>query len=138
MKNRSIYITEYDMERLRKLIEDEKRFNKRNIEHLQELEAELDRGQLIASKDVPGDVITMNSQVRLVDLDTGEEMICTLVFPGDADVDQNKISILAPVGTALLGFRVGDTIEWQVPDGLRRLEVAETLYQPEASGDYDL
>lgn len=138
MQNRSIYITEFDMERLRKLIEDEKRFNKRNIEHLQELEAELNRGQLIASKDVPADVITMNSQVRLVDLDTDEEMVCTLVFPNNADIDQNKISILAPVGTALLGFRVGDTIEWQVPGGLRRLKVTETLYQPEAAGDYHL
>lgn len=138
MKNRSIFITEYDLERLRKLIEDEKRYSKRNLDYLHELEAELNRGQVIASKDVPGDVITMNSQVCLVDLDTQEEMTCTLVFPDEADIDQNKISILAPVGTALLGFRVGDTIEWQVPGGLRRLEVKQILYQPEAAGDYHL
>jgi regulator of nucleoside diphosphate kinase len=76
--------------------------------------------------------------VSLIDLDSAEEMVLTLVFPRDADLNQDKISVLAPIGTAVLGYHVGDTIEWEVPDGTRRLEVRKIIYQPEASGDYDL
>jgi regulator of nucleoside diphosphate kinase len=80
----------------------------------------------------------MNSRVGLVDLDTEEEMVYTLVFPHEADITQSKISVLAPIGTAILGYRVGDTLTWQVPDGMRRLRVKQILYQPEAAGDYHL
>jgi regulator of nucleoside diphosphate kinase len=135
---RTIYITEYDAQRLRELLEDAKGAGYRGRDDLRNLEAELNRGKLVAPQDVPGDAITMNSRVCLVDLDTGEETIYTLVFPKDADISQNKISVLAPIGTAMLGYRVGDTFEWQVPEGLRRLKVKEILYQPEASGDYHL
>jgi len=124
--------------RLRNLLEDAKATGYRGRDDLKELEAELNRGTVVAPQEVPGDVITMNSKARLIDLDTGEEMIYTLVFPDDADIDQNKISVLAPIGTAMLGYRVGDTFEWQVPEGLRRLSVEEILYQPEAAGDYHL
>jgi regulator of nucleoside diphosphate kinase len=61
-----------------------------------------------------------------------------VVFPSEADSEQGKISILAPVGTALLGYRVGDTVEWKLPGGLRRLKIERILYQPEAAGDYHL
>lgn len=138
MTDRAIYITEYDIVRLRNLLEDAKATGYRGRDDLKELEAELNRGTVVAPQEVPGDVITMNSKARLIDLDTGEEMIYTLVFPDDADIDQNKISVLAPIGTAMLGYRVGDTFEWQVPEGLRRLSVEEILYQPEAAGDYHL
>jgi regulator of nucleoside diphosphate kinase len=80
----------------------------------------------------------MRSKVRLRDLDTGEEMVYTLVFPSEANFDEGKISVLAPVGTAMLGYRVGSLIEWEVPSGRRRLKVEELLYQPEAAGDYNL
>jgi len=80
----------------------------------------------------------MNSKVRLKDLDSGEEVIYSLVFPNDANVAENKISVLAPVGTALIGYRVGDPIEWKVPRGLKRLKIEEILYQPERAGDYHL
>ena len=138
MNGRAIYITEYDLTRLRILLEDAKASGYRGRDDLRELEAELNRGTVVAPQEVPGDVITMNSKARLIDLDTGEEMIYTLVFPDDADIDQDKISVLAPIGTAMLGYRVGDTFEWQVPEGLRRLRVEEILYQPEAAGDYHL
>jgi regulator of nucleoside diphosphate kinase len=65
-------------------------------------------------------------------------MVYTLVFPSEANFDEGKISVLAPVGTAMLGYRVGDSIEWEVPSGRRRLKVEELIYQPEASGDYNL
>jgi regulator of nucleoside diphosphate kinase len=134
MSSESIYITDYDMERLRKLLQLEKIFNP-DREDLQGLEAELSRAQVVASREIPQDIVMMNSKVRFIDLDTGEEMTYTLVFPEEANIDQNRISVLAPIGTALLGYRVGDTLEWKVPAGLRRLKVTEILYQPEAAGN---
>ena len=138
MEARTIYITEFDMQRLRALIGGAKRLDPRGNQYLESLESELSRGILVAPTEVPPDVVTMNSRVRLVDLDTNEEMVYTLVFPDDADMAKSKISVLAPIGTAMLGYRVGDTFEWQVPDGARRLQVKKVLYQPEAAGDYDL
>ncbi len=135
----SIYITEPDRQRLEKLIEIAGgRGSVENEEYLRKLERELDMAETVAPADVPGDVITMRSKVRLKDMDTGEEMVYTLVFPSEADFGEGKISVLAPVGTAMLGYRVGSRIEWQVPSGLRRLKVEEMLYQPEAAGDYNL
>jgi len=71
-------------------------------------------------------------------LDTGEEMIFTLVFPGNASIERDRISVVAPIGTAMLGHRVGDEFEWEVPAGSVRLRVEEVLYQPEAAGDFHL
>ncbi len=138
MKEHIIYITEYDLKRLRELIADAKQANSRGNEYLDSLDAELVRGQVVASTEIPPDVVTLNSQVCIVDLDTHEEMVYTLVFPHEADMAQSKISVLAPIGTAMLGYRVGDEFTWQVPDGVRRLRVKQILYQPEASGDYHL
>jgi len=138
MEERIIYITEYDLKRLRELIEEAKRVDRRGNEYLESLDAELSSGKVVAPTEVPPDVVTMNSQVRLIDLDTHEEMVYTLVFPQEADISQSKISVLAPIGTAMLGYRVGSTFTWKVPDGVRRLQVKEVLYQPEASGDYHL
>jgi regulator of nucleoside diphosphate kinase len=80
----------------------------------------------------------MRSKVRLLDIDAGKEVVYSLVFPNEADLDQGKISVLAPIGTAMIGYKVGDVIEWEVPAGLRRLQVEEILYQPETAGDYHL
>ena len=138
-KEASIYITELDRQRLEKLIEVAGgRNGVENHEYLRKLEHELDLAETVSPEEVPGDVITMRSKVRLKDLDTGEEMVYTLVFPSEANFDEGKISVLAPIGTAMLGYRVGSRIEWQVPSGLRRLKVEEILYQPEAAGDYNL
>jgi regulator of nucleoside diphosphate kinase len=136
MQDGIIHVTEPDMECLRKLLKAEKRFDKSGRDDLQNLEAKLDQSQLIAQREVPKDVITLNSKVRLTDLGTGEEMSYTLVLPNEADIDQHRISILAPIGTAMLGYSVGDTFEWRVPGGLRQLEVKEILHQPEASEDH--
>lgn len=135
----SIYITKPDRQRLEKLIEIAGgQGGVENHEYLRKLEHELDLAETVSPEEVTGDVITMRSQVRLRDLNTGEEMVYTLVFPSEANFDEGKISVLAPIGTAMLGYRVGSRIEWQVPSGLRRLKVEEILYQPEAAGDYNL
>ncbi|MBN1289193.1 MAG: nucleoside diphosphate kinase regulator [Actinobacteria bacterium] len=135
---KEIYITDFDLERLKGLIESAEITMGRDSKHLVELESELRRAKVVDSKDIPRDVITMNSQVDLTDVDTGKKMILTLVFPPDADMDKNKISILAPVGTAMIGYGKGDIIEWPVPAGRKRLRVDGILYQPESAGDYHL
>ncbi len=138
-KEAMIYITEVDLDRLRKLIDlssnSQVSWNK---PYLQKLADELERAEVVDPKGIPKDTITMMSTARLKDLDSGKEMIYSLVFPHEADASEGRISILAPVGTAMIGYRVGDVIEWEVPSGLRRLKVEEVLYQPEASGDYHL
>ena len=138
MRERAIYITHFDMERLRKLLEGARLWSQRDRGNLDKLEEELDRAILVASEDVPGDVVTMNSQISVRDLDSKKEMTLRLVFPSDADYEQDRISILAPIGTALIGYRAGDTVEWRVPAGVKRLKIIAVLYQPEAAGDYHL
>ena len=138
MEQRTIHITENDLRRLKEFIQDARRVKLRKNEDLDHLEAELARARVVAAEDVPADVITMNSTVQLLDVDAHEEMTYTLVFPKDAEMSQGKISVLAPIGTAMLGYRVGDTFTWKVPQGLRRFEVKKVLYQPEAAGDLHL
>lgn len=138
MQEKNIYVTENDAKRLQTLLEVAKQSQYYGSDELQKLGAELNRAIVVASKDVPRDVITMNSKVRLLDLETKEEMTYTLVFPDEADFAEGKISVLAPIGTAMLGYRAGDTFSWQVPAGIRRIKILSILYQPEASGDYHL
>ena len=138
MGEKPIYITEFDLERLRTLLQEAQYTNYRKSIYLDKLQQEINRAIIVAPKEIPGDVVTMNSTISLEDLDTREEEIFTLVFPENADLNQGKISIFAPIGTALLGYKVGDIFEWEVPDGKRRLLVKSILFQPEASGDYDL
>ena len=133
-----IFVTEHDHERLSALIESNREDNAGDIEYLLTLEEELDRAEIVDPKEIPADVITMRSQVRLKDLVSGEANVYSLVFPAEANVGEGKISILAPIGTAILGYKRGDTIEWPVPSGLRRIKVDEVLYQPEAAGEYGL
>lgn len=138
MKKRSIYITEFDQERLEELIAVARDFRDKDRQDLDDLAGELTRAKVVDSKKVPKDVVTMNSKVLLRDVDTGEEMTYTLVFPKNADVGRGMISVLAPIGTAILGYRQGNVVEWRVPSGIRKLEVKTILYQPEAAGDYHL
>ena len=138
MSERAIQITEIDRKRLLDVIVEAQSAGYRGSVYLEKLRGELERAEVVNPQEIAGDVITMNSRVTLVDLDTGEEETYTLVYPENADAAQGQLSILAPIGTAMLGYRVGDLFEWDVPDGKRRLRVEKILYQPEASGDFDL
>ena len=133
MKLHNIVITEPDMERLRYLLDPVRRPLSKDQEHLDVLEQELDRAQILSPGETPPEVVTMNSRVRLKNLTTGAEMTYTLVFPKDADLKAGKISVLAPIGTAILGYRAGDVIAWNVPGGKRKFRIEEVLYQPEAA-----
>jgi len=97
------------------------------------LENELNRARIVAPEKVPPDVITINTRAEFLDLETGERMEFTVVLPIDANTNDGKISVLAPLGTAMLGYRVGDEFVWHVPHGLRRLKVIKLHFQPEAS-----
>ncbi len=136
MKINKIYVTRNDYDRLMQLIATVKINSPKDKECLDKLRGELERAQIIAPQQVKPDVVTMNSTVRMRDLDDAQLYEYQLVYPLDADPEHNKLSILAPVGTALLGFRVGDAVQWQVPAGIRRFCIEQILYQPEASGDY--
>ena len=96
------------------------------------LENELKRARIVAPEDVPSDLITMNTRAELLDLESGEHMEFTLVLPRDENINDGKISVLAPLGTAMLGYRVGDEFRWHVPYGIRRLKVTRIHFQPEA------
>jgi regulator of nucleoside diphosphate kinase len=138
VEQRAVYITKYDLARLQELLKVAHTFGARDTEYLDRLEEELERGHVVGAKEVPADVITMNSRVLLQDAKTGEQFTYTLVFPTDANPSEGKLSVLAPLGTAMLGYSVGQTVEWPTPSGVRRLQVVSLLYQPEAAGDYHL
>jgi regulator of nucleoside diphosphate kinase len=133
MSDRRILVTEDDMDRLRDLVHASRRSARRDQNHLAELDRELDRAEVVAAADVPADVVTMHSVVRVRDLDTDARVDYRLVFPADADIERRRISVLAPIGTALIGYRAGDRIEWTTPGGKRRLQVEAVLYQPETA-----
>jgi regulator of nucleoside diphosphate kinase len=138
----NILITDRDARRLRPLVRAYKGVKGEvHAENLKRLELELDRAQLVMESEIPADVITMNSTVELEDMSDGEVLIYTLVYPENADASKGRISILAPLGTAMLGYRVGDEIEWPVPGGtirvlIRRLlaPAAPALVTPDANG----
>lgn len=138
MAEREIYITKFDMDRLVELIEGLRLSPKANQDHLDLLEKELYRAVLVEPEDIPQDVITMNSRVSITDTETGEQMVYTLVFPSGANITDNKLSIMAPLGMALLGYRKGNIVKWTVPSGVKKLRVDDIIYQPEAAGDYHL
>jgi regulator of nucleoside diphosphate kinase len=128
-----IVVTATDFERLHRLVDGRRVGSVSDSEYLDTLEQELDRAEIVEPHEIPDNVVTMNSEVRLKDMDSGDEKVYRLVFPGPFR-GENSVSILAPIGTALLGYRTGDVIEWRVPRGVRRLKILEVLYQPEAAG----
>ena len=131
MSSQTIMITDHDRRRLGTIFDRAYAEGMAPWERLHRLEMELDHAVGIDGGDVPADVVTMNSIVRIVDLESGEDETYTLVYPERADIAQNRISILAPVRTALLGRRVGDVVSVAVPSGRRRIRIEAIQYQPE-------
>jgi regulator of nucleoside diphosphate kinase len=137
MKQRQIYITAFDKKRLDELVAVARDFSKSKRGDLEDLRAELARAKIVEPKKVPADVVTMNSEVVLIDVETGEEDTYRLVFPDEADIASGAISVLAPIGTAILGYREGVVVDWLVPAGSRQIRIEKILYQPEAAGHFD-
>ena len=132
-----IYVTSQDKQRLEDLLMEVEVSDPRKHGDLKALTEELRRAVIVDPKDVFSDVITMNSRAEMRDLESGETVVFTLVFPSEANIDEEKISVLAPIGAGMLGYRVGDEFKWTVPGGLRRMKVMKVDYQPEAAGDFD-
>ena len=130
---RSIVVTRKDLERLRLLIESARRRRRWEEVHLMALAEELEEAEVVEPEGVPPDVVTMRSRVRVRDMVSGDLATYTLCYPVEADLDAGKLSVLAPIGTALLGYREGDVVEWPVPGGVRVLRIEKLLHQPEAA-----
>jgi regulator of nucleoside diphosphate kinase len=135
---KSIYITEKDMARLDELLSVTGERISRDQKHLEELSEELMSAEVVESDDIPSNVITMNSIVLLNDLERSEHMAYTIVFPREANIEQNRVSVLSPLGTAMIGCRVGHVLKFRTPTGERRMKVVKILYQPEKAGDFHL
>ncbi len=133
--NNNIFITEFDFGKLNEMIDNIRKENTKDHGFIDKLRNEIDRAKIVSPTKINGNIVTMNSRVLLKDLNTQHEFSCQVVFPSDADLEAGKVSVLAPVGTALLGYKVGDVIKWEVPSGVRKLKIKEMLYQPESEGD---
>jgi len=132
--SRQIIMTEPDKVKLQKLINDILMTEVDGTDHVRALDAEMSRAVIVPAGQVPPDVITMNSRAQL-SFDDGEDETYTLVYPDEADMSENLVSVLSPVGTAILGYRAGDEVDWKVPDGVVTIRVISVEYQPEAAGD---
>ena len=129
----TIFLTQNDLDRLFDLLEAYSAGS--GGRRFEQLESELARASVVPSDRIPHDVVTMNSRVLFENETTGERLEVTLVYPREADIDAGKISILVPVGAALLGMRVGQSIDWELPNGRKhRYPVVAVPYQPEAAG----
>lgn len=133
MNEVAILITEKDLLRIQHILSFQKSSDFEN------LEIELERAKVISDDDVPADLVTMNSKVKFLNVQDNKEMVITIVYPSDANFAEGKISVLASMGSALIGLRVGQEINWMFPNGkTKTLKILEVLYQPEASGDWHL
>lgn len=131
-----IYITNIDRDRIKKILDKMSESNQSPDESVKKLGGELGRAIIVDSQQVPRDVITMNSKALLQLND--EDIEVSLVYPEDADLSAMKLSIFSPIGTAILGYKEGNIVEWEVPSGTSKIHIKKILYQPEAAGDYDL
>jgi regulator of nucleoside diphosphate kinase len=135
---KEILVTEFDLERLESLLDmcwGSSSFDEENLECLQK---KIFNCIVVPPEFIPNNIITMNSTFTVENEVTKEQKTYTLVFPEDADIKGNKISILAPIGIAILGHKVGESIEWIAPSGVKEMEIIEIHYQPETCGRFNL
>ncbi len=127
MVHAPIYVTQADMQLIRDRLREAENSGYRGSPYIQKLKAELERAEVLALDAALQDIITLDTTALLIDTDTQETMQLTLVLPEHADLSQGKISVLAPIGAAMLGYRVGSTFEWETPDGIRSLRVEKLI-----------
>lgn len=138
-KNTAICLTDHDLKRLRLLIADLTQRARGMDAGVDALEQILDLGRIVPPQDIPRDIVTMNSKVVFEDLESREQREAVIAYPQDADPQSGKISVLSPVGIALLGLAEGTETELPLPHGrVARIRVREVSYQPEAHGEYAL
>lgn len=133
-----IIINSLDFARIKKSISDARFFNSINKVEAERLIRELESATIVEPEAIPSNVVTMNSIVKMSFLNNNLQVQFQIVYPDQANVKENKISIFSPIATALIGYKVNDEIEWIVPAGLTKIRIDEIIYQPEAAGHYDL
>ena len=133
-----IIISKLDYSRIHKCIHDARQMNTIGINEAENLLNELNSAKVVEPGEIPDDVVTMNSIVKISFLNTNKTLRIQIVYPDQADLKENKISIFSPVATALIGYKKADEIEWIVPSGITRLRIDDIIYQPEAAGNFDL
>jgi len=133
-----IMLSKLDFSRIHKCIHDARQMNTIGINEAENLLNELNSAKVVEPEEIPHDVVTMNSIVRVSFLNAKKTLQFQIVYPDQANMKENKISIFSPVATALIGYKISDEIEWIVPSGLTKLRIDEIIYQPEAAGDFDL
>ncbi|HAF95493.1 MAG: hypothetical protein A2X34_01375 [Elusimicrobia bacterium GWC2_51_8] len=131
-----LHFTKLNAERISKYLSSSDRLNSRDRNNWEVLCEKVGKGKISDPCAIRPDIVTVNSRVHLKDLDTKKEILITLVFPDDANIEQGKLSILSPMGTAILGYSQGDAIKWEAPSGIRHIRIVKIHYQPEAAGDY--
>jgi regulator of nucleoside diphosphate kinase len=134
MSEHTIEVTETDALHLRELLDCLPAGHGTDRTTQERLRHELDRAQIVPAHEVGRRVVTIQSRVVVEDAETHESETYTLVHPEYADHEAGRLSVLAPIGTAILGYREGDLIEWEVPAGTRWIRIRKVLYQPEAAG----
>ncbi len=127
-----------DYSKILKCIDDAKNLKTINAEEAEKLLRELNSATIVEPDEVPVNVVTMNSIVKISFVNTNKQVQFRIVYPDEANVRENKISIFSPVATALIGYKVNDEIEWIVPSGMTKIRIEEIIYQPEAAGDFNL
>ncbi|HNU78317.1 MAG: nucleoside diphosphate kinase regulator [Prolixibacteraceae bacterium] len=133
-----LQITNLDYQRLFNLINSVRDTMKDDLHNIETLEQEIDRAKRIEPRKIGPDFVTMNSEVEVIDLASGRVMTFKLVYPQDADFKNNRLSVLSPLGSALIGYREGDEVEFRVPAGTKKVKITRILFQPEAKGEYAL
>ncbi|MCW7493548.1 nucleoside diphosphate kinase regulator [Leptospira sp. 2 VSF19] len=136
-RKNKLCITHFDYNRIKLMISDYTKRNKMDP-NIKDLLGEIERAQKVDSHVIPPNFVTMNSVIELKNLNELEFQEFRLVFPEEANTDENKISVLAPIGTAILGYKIGDVIQWKIPSGVNQFQITNIKYQPEANGDYHL
>lgn len=135
---KKVTLTKNDYTRIYKTITDAKNSKTINSNEAEKLLSELSKAEIVPSEKIDKDVVTMNSEVKLFFENTQKEQSFKIVYPQDANLKENKISIFSPIATALIGYKIGDEIEWIVPGGMTKIKIVDLIYQPEAAGDFDL
>jgi len=131
-------VNRLDFERIKKCISDARYFKSINKVEAERLIHELNSATIVEPESIPANVVTMNSIVKMSFLNNNLQVQFQIVYPDQADLKENKISIFSPIATALIGYKVNDEIEWIVPSGLTKIRIDEIIYQPEAAGHYNL
>jgi regulator of nucleoside diphosphate kinase len=133
-----LILNRLDFLRIQKSIDNAKLVNSINAVEAESLMHELNNATIVEPEEIPSNVVTMNSIVKISFLNSNQQTQFQIVYPQQANLKEKKISIFSPIATALIGYQVGDEVEWIVPAGPTKIRIDEIIYQPEAAGDYTL